>query len=274
MASAYKFHDGTPIEDELSHLRMKQILEAGAAITVFSRGDKRKRANLIETISSLTAEQQRLMRIAASAVSTKCKRGPERPAKCSRTDAYVVTDQLDVGTDIQSLISGKYMKTASKQVIEESIAAFIDRSNNASLATRVCIVCASEKNARDMEPTAIESIPCQDVLKPEVAHPSHQLTRGMLLHFATTLDRSSPQICAGCMCHLWKQSTPPESLANGMWIGPIPHELSVLTLPERLLVARYFPAAYIVKLFPKQKGASSWDRDTLNSGIRGNVCTY
>jgi hypothetical protein len=59
-----------------------------------------------------------------------------------------------------------------------------------------------------------------------------------------------------------------------MWIGEVPHELSVLSLPERVLVARYFPAAYIVKLFPKRLGAKYWDPGKLNSGVKGNVSTY
>jgi hypothetical protein len=47
--------------------------------------------------------------------------------------------------------------------------------------------------------------------------------------------------------HPKKKKTPALSLANGMWIGEVPLELSVLTLPERILVAHYFPAAHIVK---------------------------
>ena len=70
------------------------------------------------------------------------------------------------------------------------------------------------------------------------------------------------------------KKTPALSLANGMWIGDVPSELAILTLPERMLVAKYFPAAYIVKLSPKQKGASHWSSLGMNSGVRGNVATY
>ncbi|KAG2738913.1 hypothetical protein P692DRAFT_20851588 [Suillus brevipes Sb2] len=67
---------------------------------------------------------------------------------------------------------------------------------------------------------------------------------------------------------------PTWSLSNGLWIGDIPTELSSLTIPERLLVALHFPSAYVIKLFPKQKGAKFWDTAGFNSGIRGNVSTY
>src|SRR5882762_8731438 len=54
-----------------------------------------------------------------------------------------------------------------------------------------------------------------------------------------------------------------------MWIGEVPFELAVLSLPEQMLIARHFPAALIVKMYPRQKGAKS-----INSGLQGNVSTY
>ncbi|KAF8257051.1 hypothetical protein EI94DRAFT_1709707 [Lactarius quietus] len=69
--------------------------------------------------------------------------------------------------------------------------------------------------------------------------------------------------CAVCtgnffLQELYKEKTPALPLANGMWIGDIPLELKVLTLPERILVAHFFPAVYIVKLYPKKRGARNW----------------
>ncbi|KAG6915893.1 hypothetical protein DXG01_009395 [Tephrocybe rancida] len=59
-----------------------------------------------------------------------------------------------------------------------------------------------------------------------------------------------------------------------MWIGGTPFELRSLTLPERLLIAWYFPAAHIVKLLPKVKGAHACGRTTMNSALRGTASTY
>jgi hypothetical protein len=74
---------------------------------------------------------------------------------------------------------------------------------------------------------------------------------------------------------LRKKKTPALSLANGMWIGDMPLELKILTLPERVLVARHFPAAYTMKLFPKKKGACFWAGTVgLHSRLQGNVSTY
>ncbi|KAH9033812.1 hypothetical protein EDB85DRAFT_1864258 [Lactarius pseudohatsudake] len=81
-------------------------------------------------------------------------------------------------------------------------------------------------------------------------------------------------VCGPCVRDLQKDKTPALSLANGMWIGDVPPLLNVLTLPERILVARYFPTAYIVKLYPKKKGARNWSSAGMQSGLRGNMSTY
>ncbi|KAJ3902364.1 hypothetical protein F5879DRAFT_777939, partial [Lentinula edodes] len=80
--------------------------------------------------------------------------------------------------------------------------------------------------------------------------------------------------CHDCLRQLSDSQRPRLSLANNMWIGAIPFELRILTLPERVLVSRFFAAAYIVKLYPKKKGARSWPTDLLTSGMKGNVSTY
>ncbi|KAJ6486491.1 hypothetical protein C8R47DRAFT_954685, partial [Mycena vitilis] len=81
-------------------------------------------------------------------------------------------------------------------------------------------------------------------------------------------------ICLKCKRKLQQNKLPHLALANGMWLGEVPFELRILTLPERLLVSLYFPAAYVVKLFPKLRGAKTWDKNTVNSGLKGNVSTY
>lgn len=73
---------------------------------------------------------------------------------------------------------------------------------------------------------------------------------------------------------LKKETHPKFSLGNNLWLGNIPRELQDLTLPEKMLIAVYFPATYIVKLFPKQKGAHTWDHAQMHNGLCGNISTY
>lgn len=116
---------------------------------------------------------------------------------------------------------------------------------------------------------------------PNLVHPVHQLTDGILLHwcsgsmFCNESGTSFVQMCDLCVNVLTWDKTPPLALANDMWIEGIPLPLRILTLPERILVAWYFPATYIVKLYPKKKGVQLWaSTSSLHSALRGNVSTY
>jgi len=52
------------------------------------------------------------------------------------------------------------------------------------------------------------------------------------------LDYKCNRICDNCRKHLRKGNVPRNALANGLWIGAVPDELSGLKFMERLLIAR------------------------------------
>ena len=138
----------------------------------------------------------------------------------------------------------------------------------------VCIVCACEMLDKNCSTIKVENLPHPYQLKPAVVHPG-QLLHGDLLLYKSAIDASgSTHICTECHKKLKQDSVPPLSLVNNMWIREILLVLSVLTLPKRVLVAKYFPAAYIVKLYLKKKGSQYWDPKLLNSALKGNVSTY
>ncbi|KAN0141438.1 hypothetical protein V8E53_000683, partial [Lactarius tabidus] len=68
--------------------------------------------------------------------------------------------------------------------------------------------------------------------------PAHILTDGMLLHLTSVYFHTDAggftvvSVCNTCLSYLHRDKTPPLSLANGMWIGKVPAELKILTLPE------------------------------------------
>jgi len=114
-------------------------------------------------------------------------------------------------------------------------------------------------------------------LYPVIPHPTQVLVYSMLLYCQAVYQRDEEVygcICNTCMLNLLSNKQPPLSLSNNMWIGDIPDELSILSLPERILISIYYPAAYIIKLYLKRKGAQHWDTSVLNNGLRGNVSTY
>ena len=52
------------------------------------------------------------------------------------------------------------------------------------------------------------------------------------------IDTNCKHVCHECVSFLEKKVMPPMALANGLWVGNIPKELSDLTFVERLLVSR------------------------------------
>ncbi|KAF8124056.1 hypothetical protein EV363DRAFT_1178578 [Boletus edulis] len=82
------------------------------------------------------------------------------------------------------------------------------------------------------------------------------------------------RICHTCFNDIKAAKLPSCALANDLWIGNIPAELSVLSLPEQVLISRYYAASYIVKLYPRSKGGHTSSGQIFNSALRGNVASY
>ena len=165
-----------------------------------------------------------------------------------------------------------FLKLPSEDALRERISSFIGRSNNNNMATAACAACAREVMESDTIKLALNDIPNPQRLQPRTSHPAHVLTNDMLLEIHA-FQTGGCCLCIECANFLNKDETPPLALANNMWIGDIPWELKTLTLPERLLIAKYYPVAYIIKLFPKFRNASAWPTE-MQKGIRGNVSTY
>ena len=263
------FRDGSSVVDELRVLTNADIISASEGVLEFKRGEKRKRTNLLARIAVLEAGEQEVFRQAAAQ-----KRSTGR--RTSRKRPWI--DAEETGEAVREAThEDEFLTLPPEDQVETMIAHFIDGTGNEALAMVICMVCATEKSRQGARLVNVADIPNQATLRPTVPHAAHVLHAGMLLHPAAIEGRTgSPagHMCKECMSCLVKSKTPPLSLANGMWLGEIPPELKALTLPERILIARYYPAAYVVKLFPKVKGARSWSVRGLNSGVRGNVSTY
>jgi hypothetical protein len=101
------------------------------------------------------------------------------------------------------------------------------------------------------------------------------LWEGLLLlegHIKGEAPDATGWICSECRRSLEVDTMPKFALANNMWIGPIPHELAVLTLPKELLISRHFPRCYIFKLYPKD--SRHVNPNHLQQGMAGNVTLY
>ena len=166
------------------------------------------------------------------------------------------------------------MTLPSADEVHDCMANFIQATGNKALATTICAACAQITTSTKVQDTAIDEIPHRELLAPREPHPAHFICNSMLLHKEAIRKKGIIPLCNMCLLSLQQGIVPRLSLANDMWIGDIPFELEILTLAEKMLLARYFPVAYVVKLYPKKKGSTSWDKRGLNSALRMNVSTH
>lgn len=259
MSASNFYFDGTSIALDLADLTKHEIIHAAQPLK-FRGASLRSRQSIFEEISKLRPEDQARIKESAAAKRWSCpgscltetKRGPVEDACCG--------------------VDPNFLRAQREDVVKSCISKFIDRTNNDALSTVTCIVCAREVVTSAAVNMSIDDIPNRQLLTPSEPHPAHVLTNGVLLHvdaIKRTGCDSRGFLCHECGSRLQKNQLPRLSLANGMWIGDVPFELSVLSLGEKLLIAKYLPSAYIVKLFPMGKGGKS-----VNKGLRGNVSTY
>ena len=182
----------------------------------------------------------------------------------------------EVVSEFKALLESSFMRAPTEETIQKSLCNFIDHTGNHAVSTCICIVCARECDQINW-PTmriAVQDIPHRSRLSPYSPYPKHYILHGMLLHQGSIDLAGKTDICDECKRSLDADRVPKHALANNLWIGDIPRELQDLTLPERILIAKYYPAAYIIKLFPKKKESHSWDLNQMHNGLKGNVSTY
>lgn len=165
------------------------------------------------------------------------------------------------------------MELPTESRYRECIEGVIDRTSNEALATAVCMVCAREVDRTETRSMAVRDIPNAHRLRPENPCRFWDLIDGLGLHTPALVPgcEARGSVCSECLRELRKDLVPSVALANNMWIGAVPFDLDVLSMPEKVLIALYFPTAFIYKLYPKKK---RWNPDHLQTGYRANVSTY
>ena len=254
------------VPDILTCLSMREIKES-LPRHIFSSSEKRSQAKLHSAVYSLSEDHHAVL----SEVARSKKRRLANRDEVTASPVQPVVHRVD---------EESFFETVSEEVRRNCISNFIDATGREATSSACCAVCAGQFFSKEISRVEVDNLRSKNVLSPTTPHPAHILTDGMLLHRTPSAMHTSStgvryaNVCVSCVKHLQNNKLPPLSLANGMWVGDVPLELRVLTLPERILVARYFPAAYIVKLYPMKKGAHNWSSASLQSGLRGNVSTY
>lgn len=279
MSTTMLYADGSAIAADMEHMSKEEICNVAYPVK-FGWLDHRSRPHLLESVSLLPANVQQRIRVAAAESRDKAYNSlngrNSKHRKTSHSLGHEVSDavnseypQIDARWDFAD---SEFLKPQAQEIVEKCISNFIDRTGNKAFATAICIACARELALCDTQVMDVAKVPNSSWLIPQESHPKHHLTNSMLLHHSAltgTPARPRGRICDECLVNLHKNHLPQLALANNMWIGNIPFELAVLMLPEWVLIARNFPAAHIVKLFPLMKGAAS-----TNCALWGNVLTY
>ncbi|KAK7678878.1 hypothetical protein QCA50_017762 [Cerrena zonata] len=191
----------------------------------------------------------------------------QRSRRCGSTPEGIVPEEvMERPThrleEWESPDESKFLQLPTKEQIDNCHAQFCEATSNRSLETKICAVCAREIDGvtlGEVLTIALDELPNAHRLIPTRPHPSHTLYSRMSLEPTAVECREDGStwltICKSCHHDLSTRSNatlPPKySLANNLWIGPIPWILSQLTIPEQLLIAHLYPRVFVFKLSPK-----------------------
>ncbi|KAG8683365.1 hypothetical protein FRC09_016128, partial [Ceratobasidium sp. 395] len=204
------------------------------------------------------------------------KRRARREKQVEHTRATRQEQQLE---DIE--MATDFLGTASEDDDMRSYRDAWELTSNAALEERVCAICARLLNVIEAEMivTPLNELPHIERLHPTKHHPAQKLTNGCLLEEKGCIINGSDVMvnsCGECRDDLkGPKDVPPKlSLANNLWIGPVPWQLECLTIAENLLIALAFPRVFIIKLFPRDRSRHGLNDNQLQNALRGNVTSF
>lgn len=282
--------------ESLRHLTIIELLGLLRGRLVVPREQQRPKEHLIRWVLShaddalrsvlVTAVEQARENTEARNVMRKRKHQAQQDHRrqARRTD----DDEADVADN--TIDANRYLDLPTDEEKKRCYREYRDATSNQALHEAVCAVCGRRRNTIEnaMEVFALTDLPHLERLRPVHFHPAQSLFNGALLEpsgvaAGTGTDNVHVNICNDCLTALAvnKPTPPPLSLANDLWVGPVPWELERLTLPEKQLIALVFPRVYVFKLFPKGQAphnVSLDDTEQSSAGLQramaGSVCTY
>lgn len=142
-----------------------------------------------------------------------------------------------------------FLRSPSADVLADRVRRFASHTSRDALLAAVCVSCATENPLPAVEEWIIANIPNVSLLKPTIAHQSHELLDGLLLHTPATRIEDGilmGHVCKRCLLALRGGNVPVNTLASGMWVGTVPTELQGLTLVEQALIGLFPHTTYHV----------------------------
>ncbi|KAJ3565934.1 hypothetical protein NP233_g7319 [Leucocoprinus birnbaumii] len=260
-AAMLVFHDGEPVEPALRCLTKADIENAFPDRAILRSSDRRTRSTLLLAVSQCPATVQDVIRASA-------RRKAERIRQGVTTAATVLNEPGSPA------VNYPYMEPPTEETVKSCERQFLLRTGNNSVKTDVCCCCARRSFNTDLTHYRLINVPNRDLLRPQNPHNAHVLFLGALFHRPAIKPGDSGLICIDCLRYLKRNKIPPLSLANDVFLGEVPFELRLLSLAEKILIAKYYPAAYVIKLYPRDPRARAWDHRLFTNGLKGNVASY
>lgn len=252
--------------DAVQSLTVKEIVRA-IGMERLTRVEKRNREQLLMAIAKSDSFQEAVLN------AYEEKRLRVQDERREHVKRCKITETIDVEE-----VSEEFLQDVGDHGRDEALSSFVECTGNAALQGSVCVVCAGEYFKTKTRECDLAQLHHKELLLSSHPHPRHRVIMGMLLHDVAVYERHGRlygAICDDCYSDITCGKLPIGALANNMWVGDVPPELSILSLPERVLISRYFAAAYVVKLYPRAAGkALSSSGSEFNSGLRGNVSSY
>ena len=178
----------------------------------------------------------------------------------------------------------QFMDIPNQEETKELYSRFFEATNNSALRHYTCAVCGRYRMESEGRFTTkpISEIPNRHRLISHQTDAKPVYVEGLLLETKGCIYKEGQEteviMCHDCFDSLKRGGEedllPPRfSYANGLWYGPLPEELRVLTLPEILLISLNYPRVYLIKLQPK-RGGKRFESDTLQTALVGNVISF
>ncbi|KAG9088110.1 hypothetical protein FS749_002407 [Ceratobasidium sp. UAMH 11750] len=270
-------HEPTRAISTLTKDRILQILVAHGVY--IPNANNKTKAQLLDLIKSTPVDCQVALIEAAEAklVAQQLARTDHQKRKVA-SEAARRLDKRQKNQHTPDHPAGqRFLVIPAEEVVRRCHKAFLDATSNTALKSEVCICCARRLFASAGRTMALDAVPNSSHLKPSVPHDKHVLTMDMLLETEFIRMVNGKQhgwFCDSCTRALVQNRLPPLALANRMWIGPVPDQLSELTVPERSLISIYHPRCYVYKLHPHNLWTHGGADTHLQTGLAGNVTTY
>ena len=127
----------------------------------------------------------------------------------------------------------------SKRLMHKIISGFCDDTHPSKFKEAGCAVCGQLVVMTKLVNLSDVKVSLEPLLRVGVTRlPRNSVNDPIKEIESPIIDENCKHMCHNCVSFLKRKVMPPMALANGLWVGNPPKELSDLTFVERLLVAR------------------------------------